>query len=199
MAPSPPADADDLEAIRSVLAGDEDAFRRLVDKYGSSIYNLAYRMTGSPVDAEDLAQDAFLQAYSRLKDFRVGARFHPWLYTIALNLCRNHLRHRSILRWLPLQRKTRDDESVADVDPPSDDLDPEQALLDAESEERLQGAIQALSPKYREIFLLRQSQELSYEEIAQITGLPLGTVEVRLFRARKKLLETLGHKKMSTK
>src|SRR5687768_11471888 len=101
-------------------------------------------MTGNRTDAEDLAQDAFLQAFARLKDFRVGARFHPWLYTIALNLCRNHLRHKSILRWIPLQRKTREDDAAADVDPPSVGADPEQALLDAEGEERLQKAIQGL-------------------------------------------------------
>ena len=195
MAPSLPADADDLEAIRSVLAGDEDAFRRLVDKYGPSIFNLAYRMTGSRDDAEDLAQDAFLQAYSRLNDFRVGSRFHPWLYTIALNLCRNHLRRKSILRWIPLQRESRDaDIPSSSLDPPEKALDPEQALLDRESDERLQKAIASLDPKYREIFILRQAQQLSYEEIAEVTGLPLGTVEVRLFRARKKLLDALKTK-----
>jgi len=191
VAPSPPADADDLEAIRSVLAGQADAFRLLVDKYGPSIFNLAYRMTGSAPDAEDLAQEAFLQAYARLADFRVGARFHPWLYTIALNLCRNHLRRKALVRWLPLQPRPQDEQPVT-IEPPDRALDPEQALLDKEGGERLQRALQALSPKYREVFLLRQAQDLSYEEIAQITGLPLGTVEVRLFRARKKLMEALA-------
>jgi RNA polymerase sigma-70 factor, ECF subfamily len=185
-----PADGDDLEAIRRVLAGDEDAFRRLVDKYGDSIFNLAYRMTGNAMDAEDVAQDAFLQAYARLADFRVGARFHPWLYTIALNLCRNHLRRRGLLKWVPLL--ARRDSGHPDIDVPERRPDPERTLLDREADDRLQAAVDALPLKYREVFLLRQSQELSYEEIAQITGLPLGTVEVRLFRARKKLVQALG-------
>ena len=187
---SAPADADDLEAIRAVLSGEEDAFCRLVDKYGDSIFNLAFRMTGNAADAEELAQDTFLRAYSSLKDFRVGSRFHPWLYTIALNLCRNHLRRRSLLKWVPLHAQRGEDRPV-EIDLPARSPDPEQTLRERESEERLQHALEALPPKYREVFLLRQSEELSYEEIAEMTGLPLGTVEVRLFRARKRLLSAL--------
>jgi RNA polymerase sigma-70 factor (ECF subfamily) len=186
---SPPADADDLEAIRAVLAGEEDAFRRLVDKYTPSVFNLAYRMTGDPADAEDLAQEAFLQAFSKLADFRVGARFHPWLYTIALNLCRNHLRRKAIVRWLPLSSDRED--GPPKLDPPDRALNPEQALLDQEGERRLVEAIAALPVKYREVFVLRQSEGLSYEEIAQVTGLPMGTVEVRLYRARNRLIQSL--------
>jgi RNA polymerase sigma-70 factor (ECF subfamily) len=192
VAPSLPADADDLEAIRRVLSGQQDAFRVLVDKYGHSIYNLALRMTGSPADAEDLAQDAFVQAFTRLRDFRVGSRFHPWLYTIALNLCRNHLRRKALLRWLPLQGAAREDNQGRDVDPPEPSSSPEGRVLEQDAETRLQAAIHALPEKYREVFLLRQAHGLSYEEITEVTGLPLGTVEVRLFRARKRLLQALG-------
>jgi len=191
---SPPVDADDLEAIRNVLSGDANAFRTLVDKYSDSIVNLAYRLTGSRTDAQDLAQDAFLQAFARLGDFRVGARFHPWLYTIALNLCRNHLRRRSILKWVPLSGASRDGRPT-EIDLPERAPDPETALLDREAETRLQSAVEALPLKYREVFLLRQGQGLSYEDIAAVTGLPLGTVEVRLFRARKRLLAALGKAK----
>lgn len=188
--PGPPADAEDLEAIRAVLSGDESAFRILVDRYGASIFNLAYRMTGRPADAEDLAQDAFLQAYSKLRDFRVGSRVHPWLYTIALNLCRNHLRRKSLVKWVPLQTE-RGGEGPRALDFPERAPNPEEAAIEKESEERLAGAIQALPVKYREVFVLRQSQGLSYEEIAEITGRPLGTVEVQLFRARKLLMSRL--------
>jgi RNA polymerase sigma-70 factor (ECF subfamily) len=187
---SAPADADDLEAIRAVLAGEEEAFRRLVDKYSPSIFNLTYRMTGDPADAEDLAQEAFLQAFSKLADFRVGSRFHPWLYTIALNLCRNHLRRKAIVRWLPLHFE-RDGDTPMRIDPPDNAMNPEQALLDQEGEHRLAKAIAALPVKYREVFILRQSEGLSYEEIAQVTGLPMGTVEVRLYRARNRLIQSL--------
>jgi len=185
-----PAELTDLEAIQAILAGDAEAFRGLVDRYGRSIFNLAYRMTGSVADAEELAQDVFLQAYSKLADFRVGARFHPWLYTIALNLCRNHVRRRKIIKWQPLETQ-RGDEPVA-LDPAETAPNPEEALLARESEERLARAIAALPAKYREVFVLRQSQGLSYEEIADVTGRPMGTVEVQLFRARNLLLKSLA-------
>jgi RNA polymerase sigma-70 factor (ECF subfamily) len=185
-----PADADDLEAIRAVLSGQTDAFRHLVDKYSGSVFNLAYRMTGNAADAEELAQDAFLQAYARLGDFRVGARFHPWLYTIALNLCRNRVRRGALVKWVPLQ-SDRGDGHPTTIDVASVAPNPEEAFLDQEGEQRLTRAIQALPEKYREVFLLRQSQGLSYEEIAGITGLPMGTVEVRLFRARRLLMSSL--------
>jgi RNA polymerase sigma-70 factor (ECF subfamily) len=193
VAPAPllAGEADDSDAIRAVLAGDEEAFRVLVDRYRHSIFNLAYRLTGRPHDAEDLAQDTFLQAYAHLGEFRAGARFHPWLYTIALNLCRNQLRRKRLLRWLPFQSAREEHPRI--VEPPERrHPDPEQAVLEKEREDQLQAAIQALPLKYREVFLLRQLEELSYEEIAQVTGLPMGTVEVRLFRARKKLVEHLG-------
>lgn len=186
----PPADADDLAAIRASLAGDEGAFRGLLEKYGDSIFNLARRLTGSAEDAEDLAQETFLRAYTRLGDFRVGARFHPWLYTIALNLCRNHLRRRAVLRWVPLG-SGRGEGPQGPVDRPASSPDPEQALLEQEAEGRLRKAVAALPLKYREVFLLRQAQGLTYDEIVEATGLPLGTVEVRLHRARRRLLAAL--------
>src|SRR5258708_3480559 len=188
MANPPPAEAEDLQAIRDVLSGDEGAFRHLVDKYSRSIFNLAYRMTGNAADAEDLAQDAFLQAYASLGDFRVDSRFHPWIYTIALNLCRSHLRRRSLPRWLAPPRERGE---AREPELPEPSPDPERALLAREAEESLRGAVAALPAKYREVFILRQSQELSYEEIAALLDLPLGTVEVRLFRARRRLLKSL--------
>jgi len=185
-----PAEADDLEAIRAVLAGDREQFRLLIDKYGASVFNLALRMTGDAADAEELSQEAFLKAYAGLPSFRVGSRFHPWLYTIALNLCRNHLRRRSLLKWVPLSKTQRDGET-RERDWPDPSPDPERELLAKEGDERLQAALAALPPKYREVFLLRQSEGLSYQGIAEATGLPLGTVEVRLFRARRLLLKAL--------
>jgi RNA polymerase sigma-70 factor (ECF subfamily) len=187
-----PADAaaEDLESIRAVLSGDPEAFRGLIDRYSDSVFNLAYRMTGNVADAEDLAQDAFLQAYQSLSAFRVGARFHPWIYTITLNLCRSHLRRRALRKWLPLGPE-RGQERPSAPELPDRSADPEQQLLGQEAEEGLQKAVQALPSKYREVFVLRQTQALSYEDIASLLGLPLGTVEVRLFRARRLLLKSL--------
>lgn len=183
-------DAEDADAIRAVLSGNPEAFRRLADRHGPSIFNLAYRMTGNAADAEDVTQESLLQAYSRLRDFRLGARFHPWLYTIALNLCRSRLRRRALTRWLPLAHG-REPEDLAPPEPPARSPDPEQALLQREAETCLREAVRALPPKYREVFVLRQAQGLSYDEIADLLRLPLGTVEARLFRARRRLLDDL--------
>ncbi len=182
-------DAEDQEAIRAVLAGNREAFRSVVDRHSRSILNLAYRMTGDAADAEDLTQESFLQAYARLGEFRLGERFHPWIYTIALNLCRSHLRRRKLTGWL---RPVVTAESGHPAwEPRGGAPDPEQELLGKEAERRLRDAVEALPPKYREVFVLRQAQGLSYEEIAGLLGLPLGTVEARLFRARRRLLERL--------
>lgn len=184
-------DAADQQAIQAALAGDPEAFRRVVERHSGSIFNLAYRMTGDSADAEDLTQESFLQAYARLRDFRLGARFHPWIYTIALNLCRSHLRRRSLSRFLSLTRPA-EPKGVVPPEPAAPAPDPEQALLSRESERCLQRAIEALPPKYREVFVLRQAQGLSYEAIAGLLQLPLGTVEARLFRARRRLLDSLA-------
>ena len=184
------SDEDDAAAVRAVLGGDREAFRRLVDRHARSILSLAYRLTGNAADAEDLTQESFLQAYARLPEFRLGARFHPWLYTIALNLCRSHLRKRALVRWFaPAAR--RPDDRAAVSEPRAPVRDPEQELLAEEAEQCLHDAVRALPPKYREVFVLRQAQGLAYEEIAALLALPLGTVETRLFRARRLLLESL--------
>ena len=195
------ADAEDTEAIRAVLSGNRDAFRRLVDKHARSIFNLAYRMTSNAADAEDLTQESFLQAYAQLQAFRLDSPFHPWIYTIALNLCRSRLRKRLPWRWLSLAQG-REQDRPAPAEPPARSPDPEQRMLAQEADECLGKAIEALPPKYREVFVLRQSQGLSYEEIARLLGLPLGTVEARLFRARRRLLDSLeasGFKPLKTR
>jgi RNA polymerase sigma-70 factor (ECF subfamily) len=153
-----------------------EAFAELVARYQDRIYNYAYRMTGSREDAQDLAQETFIRVYTHLDRFRVEERFSPWIYRIATNLCLNHLkRRRRTMTLLP---------DPADLEGPSS---PDSAL--AQSEERLvlQQAIMALPDHYRAVILLRHVDELSYEEIAQVTELPLGTVKTRLFRARELL------------
>ena len=180
----------EAEAIERAKRGDAESFEALYGLHKRRVYSLCLRMTGNTAEAEDLTQESFLQAFARLQDFRLGARFHPWIYTIALNLCRSHLRRRSLSRWL---WPARSDEPARPVprEPPARSPDPEQELLAREAELRLRSAIQGLPARYREVFVLRQAQGLSYEEIASVLGLPLGTVEVRLFRARRRLLQSL--------
>lgn len=157
-----------------------DAFAELVARYQDRIYNYAYRMTGSREDAQDLAQETFIRVYTHLDRFRVEERFSPWIYRITTNLCLNHLkRRRRNVSLLP---------DSADVDGPAL---PDSALEASEERLILQQAIMGLPEHYRAVILLRHVEELSYEEIAQVTELPLGTVKTRLFRARELLQHQL--------
>lgn len=157
-----------------------DAFAELVARYQDRIYNYAYRMTGSREDAQDLAQETFIRVYTHLDRFRVEERFSPWIYRITTNLCLNHLKRRK--RNIPLLPDS------ADFDGP---VSPDNALEASEERLILQQAILSLPEHYRAVILLRHVEELSYDEIAQATELPLGTVKTRLFRARELLQHQL--------
>ncbi len=162
------------------LRGDEQAFRDLVDRYTPVLFALAARMLGDRDEASDAVQEIFLRAFRALPRFRLDARFHTWLYTIALNWLRSRLRS---------QRARRAAE--ARLEPPADGPDPADVAVDREAERLAAAALQRLHPRYREPFLLRHAQELSIREIADVLGLPEGTVKVRLHRARLLLAAAL--------
>ncbi|MBN1671150.1 MAG: sigma-70 family RNA polymerase sigma factor [Kiritimatiellae bacterium] len=179
------ASQSDEKLVKRCLAGQREAFAELVNKYKAMIYGLTYRMTGTPWDAEDLAQETFLHAYRALSGFQPGRTFSTWLYTIALNLCRDKAkRKRRVFFWL--------DKPVAgteDLYPqvPSDKMTPEEALEAKEDEARLRHALAALAAHDREVIVLRYQQRLEYREIADVLGVSLDTVKVRLHRARQRL------------
>ena len=167
----------DDELVARCLAGSDGAFRDLVERYQTRIYSLALRMTGNHADAEDLAQEAFIRAYSALASYRrIGAGgFGAWLYRIAVNLCLNALRSRK--------------RAVA-VDP--NDLDELQAPADGiERASAVQEAVQSLDEDYRAVVALRFTEGLSYREIAGVLDVPVSTIETRLHRAKKRLRELL--------
>jgi len=183
---------EDIVLIKETLVGKKEAFGHLVNKYKNSIFNLAYRMSGSYHDAEDISQETFLQVYKKLKEFKVGLKFHTWLYTIALNICRNRLKRKSILKVVSLDEpiETENGEVIREI--PDKSVSAEEILIQKEEKKRMGEMVHALPLKYRSVFLLRYTEGLAYEEISQVTGLPLGTVEVRLFRARKILIKSLS-------
>ncbi|MBL8046944.1 MAG: sigma-70 family RNA polymerase sigma factor [Anaerolineales bacterium] len=170
--------------LQQALTGDVEAFGRLVNEHQRFVYNLALRALGQPQDAEDVAQEAFVRAWLGLPNFRGQARFSTWLYRIVTNLCYNRLpRLRKDLSALG-------DESLPDI--PDETAPPHTQL---ESEERrtfLHHAIEQLPESYKLLVTLRFQQELSYEEIATITSLPLGTVKTGIFRARARLRQALN-------
>ena len=160
------------------------AFEALVVRHERYVYNLALRVVGDPDEAEDLAQQAFLRAWRGLPQFRGQAKFSTWLYRIVTNLCYSRLPQlkKDLVMLAP-------DEEALDL--PDERQAVEPGLLDAELRECLHRAIESLPEGCRLLLTLRHLQELSYEEIAQVTGLPLGTVKTGIFRARRRLKEVL--------
>ncbi len=178
------AGAGERELVRRAQAGDGEAFSALVVEHQQFAYNLALRVVGDPHEAEDITQEAFVRAWLALPNFRGQAQFRTWLYQIVTNLCCNRL-----------PRLRRDllamgDEAAAQV-PDAPDADPAATVEAGERRAFLHQQIEALPESYRMVVSLRYQQELSYEEIASVLSLPVGTVKTGLFRARARLREAL--------
>ncbi len=176
---------DEGELVRRARAGDTQAFGALVQAYQTFAYNLALRATGNPVDAQDLAQEAFIRAWRSLDGFRGQSSFGTWLYRIVINACYNRApRLRRELSELDL-----DGGEALSLSDRS--LDPQLALEAAELRRMLQEEVERLPKSYRLLVLLRYQQGLSYEEIASVLETPLGTVKTGLFRAHARLRAVL--------
>lgn len=175
--------AEELGWIEQSLAGDQIAFGQLMQRYTGAVFGLSYRMLGNPQDAEDATQEIFLRAYSRLSSFDRSRKFSTWLLTVASNYCIDRLRRRHF-NWMTL-----DDVAYW---LPSDAPGPERTALEREQREIVQRALQRLPENYRLVAVLRYMNDLSYDEIAQVTGLSESTIKTRLFRARHMLAQELG-------
>jgi RNA polymerase sigma-70 factor (ECF subfamily) len=180
-------EASDLLAIQETLRGNRNAFAQIVERYTPLLYSLAFRMLGRGEEAQEAVQEIFLRAYRALPRFRLERRFHPWLYTIALNYLRTGARRRHRRRGLRLVRLAEELDTVADRgELPA-------AAAEREDGERLaQEALAGLPPLYREVFLLREVEGLGVRDAAEALGVPEGTVKVRLHRARKELVRRLA-------
>jgi RNA polymerase sigma-70 factor, ECF subfamily len=169
--------------VDQALRGDRAAFGQLMHRYAGAVYNLAYRMLGSAEDAEDASQEIFLRAYTRLESFDRQRRFSTWLLSIGSNYCIDRLRRRRF-SWMTL------DDAAFTL--PSKERSPERIALDREQQATVQQALQQLPENYRMVTVLRYWSDLSYEEIANVTGLPESTIKTRLHRARHMLAKALG-------
>ncbi len=186
----------DLEEVRRVRAGDREAVGRLVVRWQDRIYGAILRMVRDAEAARDLAQETFVRAYTGIGGFAGDASFGTWLYAIAVNQVRGEMRRRSAQKRgdalsLDALREAADG---ADVDPPDAAAAAPDALSTAESCELLRRALRRLDDEHREVVVLREFQDLSYEEIAHVVGVPVGTVRSRLHRARAELRERLRDK-----
>jgi RNA polymerase sigma-70 factor (ECF subfamily) len=182
---------DDLKIIESCLLGNTQIFSRLIDNYKNMVYDLAYRMSNNPHEAEDISQDAFLRAYQSLAHFSPSYKFSTWLYQITLNIIRDRFKKKE-LNYVSLDAPVETDDSEFYRQPADFTNNPEQIMSQKENAQAIQHAIYSLPLKYREVIVLRHLQDLSYIEVANILKIPSGTVKVRLYRAREQLRKILA-------
>ena len=172
----------DRDLVSSAVAGAEGSFEELVRRYQRPISAYVYRMVGDYESALDLTQEIFIKVYNSLRRYRDEFKFSTWIYKIAHNSAVDHLR-RTATREQSLINGSEDDQYELPIE--SGRLSPEQESERKERRVEIESVIRALPANYRELIILRHSQDLTYEEIVEVTGLPLGTVKNRLFRARE--------------
>ena len=173
----------DTDLVARAAAGDGICFDQLVERYHRQIANFVFRMVGNYETALDLTQEVFIKVYSSLGRYNPEFKFSTWIYKIASNTAIDYLRKQSVA-VSPLYMVSGDDEEF-ELPIPAKGPNPERALERTERSAQIEEAISKLPPRYRELIVLRHVSELSYDEIAEVTGLPLGTVKNRLFRARE--------------
>lgn len=178
----------DSELIVTSLAGREDSFEELVRRYQRPITAYVYRMTNDYDAALDVSQEIFIKVYNSLARYKTEYKFSTWLYKIARNAAIDYLRRNSHGEQ-SLEIESDDDFYERPLESAS--LNPEQERERSEWRNEIELVVQKLPAAYRDLILLRHSQDLSYDEIAEITNLPLGTVKNRLFRAREMMRQYL--------
>lgn len=171
--------------IQAARNGDQAAFGELVQQYQKRVFALAVRMCPTPELAEEAAQEAFLAAWQGLPFFRGDSAFATWLYRLTSNACVDLLRKEN-----RHQGPSLDDESVS-AEVPDPTPTPEKAVEQQELRRQIEAGLQTLSPEHREVLILREIQQLSYDEIADVLSLDLGTVKSRINRGRRQLREFL--------
>jgi RNA polymerase sigma-70 factor (ECF subfamily) len=174
--------ASDRELVAIAVNGFDGSFEELVRRYQRPIAAYVYRMVGNYESALDLTQEIFIKVYNSLQRYRAEFKFSTWIYKIAHNAAVDHLRRNST-RQQSLVVGTESDSFDLPIE--SGNLTPEQESERRERRGEIESVVRALPANYRELIILRHSQDLSYEEIVEVTGLPLGTVKNRLFRARE--------------
>jgi RNA polymerase sigma-70 factor (ECF subfamily) len=195
-------DLSEQRFIERLVAHDERAFNQLVEAYEHRVFRLVHRMLGRRDEAEDMAQEVFVQVFKAIGQFRGDSKLSTWLYRIAVNLCKNRL------KYLSRRHSDAQDEfeTVAEHAPLSSSKGvtyggvarPDQVLEGYQVERIVQRCMAEIEPEFREVLVLRDVEDLSYEEIAEITGLADGTVKSRIHRARgvlkQKVEQAMGEK-----
>jgi RNA polymerase sigma-70 factor, ECF subfamily len=176
---------DDAQLIDDTLAGNSSAFGRLVTRYQDRLYNTLVHVVGSTDEAYDVVQDAFVQAYLKLRSFKHNSAFYTWLYRIAFNLAISRRRRHKPTTSIEQSRELTGGEPISHDDAPADPLDREERV------QQVRAALSNLSEEFRTVLVLREIDGCCYETIAEVLELPVGTVRSRLHRARLELREQL--------
>ena len=185
--------SEDSAIIADALAGNDAAYRRLMDKYHDAIFNFIYRMVRDREQVEDLTQEAFIKAFGSLKSFNEEYAFSTWLYKIATNNCIDYIRKKK-LQMFSIDKPIESKDSDFTFELPDDSYEADKELISDQRAVMLNQAIDQLPEKYRLVIRLRHVEERSYEEIAKMLKLPIGTVKAHIFRARELLYKQLRGK-----
>ena len=180
----------DLEFVLQAQDGDGKAYEELVRRHQRRVFNVAYRILGDYDEALDISQDAFIQAYRSIGGFRREARFTSWVLTIAVNLCRNRLKYwkrRARNRTRSMDEPIRHGDSEIVPELPDERPSSLDALSAQETGKIIREEIMELPEEYRSVLVLREMQEMSYDEVSEILGIAAGTVKSRLHRGRMEL------------
>ena len=172
----------DGELIVSAVAGRTDGFEELVRRYQRPITSYVFRMLGDYESSLDVTQEVFIKVYNSLSKYSPEYKFSTWLYRIAHNAAIDHMRRNSVT---PQSLEVENADGTYQIQIESAGPSPEQDRERAEWRTEIESVVRCLPPAYRDLILLRHARDLSYDEIAEVTGLPLGTVKNRLFRARE--------------
>lgn len=183
--------AADEQLVQEALGGSQRAYRELVHRFERPVFNLVARMVRDRTLAEDLTQDAFVKAFGRLDSYQPAqGKFSNWLFKIAHNTSLDHLR-RGTVATVPLESQDDTGGGLHAVVADPRQTSPLDAAVAGGLAEALEAALDRLRPEYREVIVLRAQEGLAYDEIAEVTGLPLGTVKTYIHRARKEMAAML--------
>lgn len=188
-----PKAVDDFKLVQSAIDGNEKAYSMLLSRYRNSVFHAMYKMVNNRDDADDLTIEAFGKAFRKLPTYAPNYAFSTWLFKIAINNCIDHIRKKRLVT-LSMDDTMMDSDreyshNIRDYQP-----DPEQMMMHDQKLNHVRRLVDKMNVKYRTMIELRYYEELSYEEIAQELGLPLGTVKAQLFRAKEILSQQLQSK-----
>ncbi len=184
---------EDSELIHQALAGNEEAYRRLMDKYRPAIYHLVSRMISDKTEVHDITQETFVKAFGSLESFNHTYAFSTWLYKIASNTCIDYLRKKK-LQTFSIDQTTDSEGDDFSYELPDTTYGADKEIITDQRSRAVNEAIEALPEKYRNVIMLRHLEEKNYDEIAELLDLPLGTVKAHIFRGRELLYKYLRKK-----